>query len=181
MLEVYAEQGWSGFTIHAVATRSKVGKAAIYRRWPSKEVLIVETMMHHHGISTPAPNTGSVRGDLIEVAWNELSTYLRPDGLVILRAQVEAKLYPDILGIAMERWRVFRRDSGREIIRRAIDRGELPQDVDPTLLLDAIGGMIINHFIATPEPRLAELRANGRQLAERVTDFALAGLSSTTH
>jgi AcrR family transcriptional regulator len=177
-LQVYAETGWAGFTIHAVATRSKVGKAAIYRRWESKEDLIADTMMRLH-TGRQVPDTGSLRGDLVETACNELDTYLHPAGLALLRAQVEAKIYPELFGAAMERWRVYRLESGREIVLRAVARGELASGVDGVLLLDAVGGMIINHYIATPVGRMSTLSTKGRELAERIADFALSAVGAT--
>lgn len=41
-LNVLAEVGYDGLTIEAVAARAKVGKATIYRRWPSKVALIID-------------------------------------------------------------------------------------------------------------------------------------------
>ncbi len=173
-LEVYAETGWSGFTIHAVATRAGVGKAAIYRRWPSKEDLIAKAMHTENTYRMIPPDTGNIRDDLTETALNELETYLSSDGIGLLRAQVEAKIYPELLGKAMELWRLHRLVCGREIVNRAIARGELPHDTDVTLLLDAVGGMIINRFIATPPDGIPTLKAKRRKVAERIADFALS-------
>lgn len=174
VLEIYAETGWAGFTLHAAATKAKVGKAAIYRRWDSKEQLIVEAVMSIQ--SGVVPDTGTLRGDLIATVEGELLYYLTPHGLVLLRAQLEAKAYPEVFGAAMERFRRNRNESGRAILMAAEERGELTSDTDSWVILDAIGGMTINHFLATPHGRLSDLRRNRRVFAEAVVDFALRSI-----
>ncbi|WP_344426524.1 TetR/AcrR family transcriptional regulator [Pseudonocardia ailaonensis] len=170
--EVYSETGWAGFTIHAVATRAKVGKAAIYRRWESKEELIVDSITST--LSAQMTHRGSLREDLIAIVQGELAHYLRPvDGLVRLRAQVEAKAYPELFGTAMERYRRRRTDVARRIIAGAVDRGELPPDVDGLLMLDALGGMTLNRYLATPSYALRALERDSRRFAESVVDFVL--------
>ncbi|GAA1827559.1 TetR/AcrR family transcriptional regulator [Pseudonocardia ailaonensis] len=171
--EVYSETGWAGFTIHAVATRAKVGKAAIYRRWGSKEELIADAIVST--VSAPIQDRGSLREDLIAVVQGELAEYLRPaDGLVRLRAMVEAKAYPELFGAAMDRIRRLRTANGRTIVDTARRRGELPTEADGILMLDAIGGMTMNRFLATPSYAMRELQRDSRQFAESVVDYVLA-------
>lgn len=67
-LEVLAECGYEGMTMNAVADKAKVGKAALYRRWPSKENLVLDavTQMKRSQVdSDQLPDTGSLRGDLL--------------------------------------------------------------------------------------------------------------------
>jgi len=45
-LTVYGEVGWAGFTLDRVARRAPVGKAALYRRWPTKEDLLLAALEH---------------------------------------------------------------------------------------------------------------------------------------
>jgi hypothetical protein len=58
-IDVFGELGWAGFTIEAVARRSRVGKAAIYLRWPSKAELLVAALRDRIGPIT-ATDTDSV-------------------------------------------------------------------------------------------------------------------------
>jgi len=64
--ELLVEQGMAGCTIAAVAQRAGVGKGTIYLRWPDRESLIVDALMERL-IDLAPPDTGSVRGDLVEV------------------------------------------------------------------------------------------------------------------
>jgi AcrR family transcriptional regulator len=174
--EVYTETGWAGFSVHAVATRARVGKAAIYRRWLSKEDLIVDAIMSM--ASAPTVDRGSLREDLISIVQGELREYMSPAGLVRLRAQVEAKVYPELFGAAMERFRRLRFNGGQVVINNAVARGELAQSADGIILLDAIGGMTLNHFLATPTYAQRALQRDSRRFAESVVDFVLAALAA---
>jgi AcrR family transcriptional regulator len=175
-LEVYASGGWGSFTIHAVSTRAKVGKAAIYRRWSSKEDLLVAAILSMGTV--PVPNTGSLRGDLIATVRAVLDEYSSARGLVQLRAQVEAKAYPEVFGSAMEAFRRRYLADGRTMLSASIRRGELDGDVDTSQILDAVVGMTINHILAMSNDGLTKLSRDSRRYAESVADFVLKGINS---
>lgn len=62
------EKGYDDFTIEAVADRARTSRAVIYRRWPSKPEVVQAAIVHSwRRERTEVPDTGSVRGDLIEV------------------------------------------------------------------------------------------------------------------
>jgi AcrR family transcriptional regulator len=58
------EVGFGGLTVDAVAHRAGVGKATIYRRWDSKERLVLDALSTEHQ-PLEAPNTGGLRADLM--------------------------------------------------------------------------------------------------------------------
>jgi AcrR family transcriptional regulator len=61
-----SERGYDDLTIDGVATRAGTSRAVLYRRWPSKQELMLATLVHH--VKTDfvvAPDTGSLRGDVI--------------------------------------------------------------------------------------------------------------------
>ena len=73
IVDVLAEQGFSGFTVEEVAARAGVGKATIYRRWSTKEELVLaaaERVMVH----VEPPDTGSLRDDLVGWYWEKFRT-----------------------------------------------------------------------------------------------------------
>lgn len=62
------ERGYDDFTIEAVADRARTSRAVIYRRWPSKPEVVQAAIVHSwRRERTEVPDTGNVRGDLIEV------------------------------------------------------------------------------------------------------------------
>lgn len=65
-LQGVAELGYDRLTMDDIAARAGVGKAAIYRRWPSKAVVVADAIAHwrRRQGSVDPPDTGSLRGDI---------------------------------------------------------------------------------------------------------------------
>ena len=175
-LTLYKELGWAGLTIDGVARAAKVGKAAIYKRWPNKEALIADTLQD---MSAPFPdfgNTGSLRGDLVHLAVAILRFYAQGYGLIVTRVRIEAKLFPEVLGKSLAGWERHSREHGRKIILQAMERNEIPKDVSPALILDLVAGALLNHFLYTPDDKMELLQNNCASYAETVVDFVLRGV-----
>lgn len=175
-LELYAEVGWAGFSLDVVARRARVGKAALYGRWGSKEKLIGAALASWSSQAPSFEESGSLRPDLIRMATTMIEGYLGRRGLVVLRAQVEAKVYPELFGQAMDELQRERTRIGRSVVLRAIERGELPVGTSPALLLDAVAGIVTNHVLTTPASRMSALEARATEYAEQVVDFVLSAL-----
>ncbi|MEA2667350.1 MAG: hypothetical protein QOJ33_284, partial [Chloroflexota bacterium] len=65
---VLETDGLAGMTIEGVAERAGVGKASIYRRWPSKGALAFDAVLDGILATQPTPDTGSLEDDLVHVA-----------------------------------------------------------------------------------------------------------------
>jgi AcrR family transcriptional regulator len=149
--EVLAEQGPAGFTVDAVAARSGCGKATIYRRWPSRAHLLLETT----NLATVAmvdPDTGSVRGDLIALC-KHLTAKMRDTSMGALTAATiaEAAVNPETrtmyAGFVAERRKI-----SQLALTRGIERGELRPDIDLDLVIDMIAGPVFNRVFMTQLP-----------------------------
>src|SRR5262249_61586247 len=62
-----AEVGYEAMSMDAVAARAGVGKATIYRRWSGKAPLVLDTVRARGFQLEEGPDTGGLRGDLIEL------------------------------------------------------------------------------------------------------------------
>jgi AcrR family transcriptional regulator len=176
-LELYGELGWAGFSLDVLARRARVGKAALYSRWGSKERLIVEALASWASDQLGTfHDSGALRRDLINLATRILDGYVGREGLVMLRAQIEAKVYPDLFGQAMEDLGRRRTRIGRAIVLAGIARGELPEGTSPALVLDAVAGIVTNHVLATPAGKLPALAARSGEYAEGIVDFVLSAV-----
>jgi AcrR family transcriptional regulator len=165
----YADQGWAGFSVDAVARQACVGKAAIYLRWPTKEALLVAALTGGVPVAADA-DTGTLRGDLEQLARQLLVHHLGVEGQALRRMGVE---YLTIPGVG-DRWEVHRRaqlTAARAMIRRGIERGEIRADTSPTLLLDTLCGGVAILVTSTPDARRAEIDVEG--YAERIVTFLL--------
>jgi AcrR family transcriptional regulator len=63
VLELTEAEGLGALTIDAIASKAGVSKASIYRRWSSKEDVVVDAMVSLVG-EVPFPDTGDIRADL---------------------------------------------------------------------------------------------------------------------
>lgn len=143
---VYWETGWSGFTIDAVAKTAGVGRAAIYRRWPTKIQLLIAALEQVSPLHDPI-NTGTTRGDLKELTHQLLTGYQSQAGLVALRVALDARVFPELLEPLTRTTSASRFATTRDIVRRAIDRGELPATTNITILLEMLTGAALSHIL----------------------------------
>ena len=95
-VEVLAEKGPAGFTVDAVAARAGCGKATIYRRWPSRANLLLDTA-HRMGLEPALVDTGSLRDDLVQIM-TQLGTKLRDTaaGRILPGVIAEAAVNPEM-------------------------------------------------------------------------------------
>jgi AcrR family transcriptional regulator len=174
VIEVYAELGWAGLTFDEVARRARVGKAALYLRWASKEDLLLDSMASVRVRRVPHTHY-EVRADLSAIAHALLAFYSNPRGLAYLRMYVESRYVPGL----EDRWRKQHTTpmflETRALIHDAIARGELPEGTSPTIVLDALTGAIANHVLSTPTERFAQMQANAPAYVDSVVDLVLAG------
>lgn len=170
-VRLFGATGWSGFTFDAVAREAGVGKAAIYRRWHTKNALLLDSLSTHLDVRHDA-DTGDVRQDLIALASQLMSSYLDDAGAAFMRLAVEAQSV-DAVDDRYRLWSESQKRAAREIVRRAIIRGELPEGTSATLIMDTICGGAINHVTSTPPELRDEVRAGMGSYAQRLVDFVL--------
>jgi AcrR family transcriptional regulator len=72
--QLLAESGLAAMTMEAVAARAGVGKASIYRRWPSKGALAFDATLEEYLAAQPARDAGSLEGDLLATARDWIRT-----------------------------------------------------------------------------------------------------------
>jgi AcrR family transcriptional regulator len=175
-IHVYARDGWTGFTFESVAREAGVGKPSIYRRWQSREGLLVDAL---DAIGFPtASDKGSLRADLLEYAASWVAWYLDHD-----KALADIRLFADCLSNA-ELSRVYDRvlveprvQAARAITRRAQSRGELKHSTAPHAVVELLLGAIQTHYMFTPPEKLPALEATFASYAEMLVDLILEGVS----
>ncbi|WP_209560069.1 TetR/AcrR family transcriptional regulator [Frigoribacterium sp. PvP032] len=156
-IDVLAETGYDGMTIEMVATRAKAGKATVYRRWASKSDLVIDAVACMKAAPGPGsvaelPDTGTLRGDLVAMirphSMQDNEKKLRVmAGIVSLLAD-----NPELaaaVNTAIVRPRV---EVNRRLLQRAIDRGEIPADVDVDNLALLSPSMVAYRTIIMKQP-----------------------------
>jgi AcrR family transcriptional regulator len=171
-LELTASLGVPGLSMDAVATRAGVSKATIYRRWASKEALVLEAWSV---LVQPldVPDTGSLLGDL-RAFLHELADRMAEGdkGAVLPHLLVAARCNPDLAGALRDYLRT-RREPLRQVLARAQRRGEVPARLDLEMLQDCIVGPLLYRVLVTREPV-------DRAFSDDVIGIVLAGLAGQT-
>jgi AcrR family transcriptional regulator len=169
--ELLLVQGLSAVSMDAVAERAGVSKATIYRWWPTKESLALDALFNEWASARPpARDTGSLRGDLLSLLrpWATLASS-RPYGRVIAALITEAQMNPAFAAEYRTRFVEPRREQGREVFRRAIERGEVPADTKIEVGLDMLYGPLYHRLLHGHAP------LNDRFVRD-VVDTALDGV-----
>ena len=170
-LELVVEGGLRGTTIEGIAARAGVGKATIYRRWRTKEELFMEAL---RGVAFPLPDpdTGSLRGDVESIITFTLEHATRKAALLMPRLMVEAADDPELFAVMQEVLIDPRRTLLRTVLRRAVERGEMREDIDPEVAIDLLIGPYIYAVLATG----ADLQEVARRVGPNL-DVTLASLA----
>lgn len=135
-----AEAGYARLSMEGVARRAGVGKAALYRRWSSKQDMLSELIRAAvEDTLPPTPTTGALRTDLRELLGTYRSQLAHPVvssiGLGLL---AETRRESGLAQVLAESVAAPRRAAAAGMLQAAIDRGELPAELDTELALDLL-------------------------------------------
>ncbi|MFP6628973.1 MAG: TetR/AcrR family transcriptional regulator [Myxococcota bacterium] len=139
-LELLAEVGFSAMTVEGVASRAQVGKATIYRRWPSKLPLVVEAFGQLPGFEEV--DTGSLAEDLKKMIRAYLQAFNASPLSAILPSLAGERAHNPELAELFEPVSKGRRQPLVRAFERAVDRSEVPAELDVELAADLVVGPI---------------------------------------
>ncbi len=151
-LELLGERGYSRLTMDEVAQRAHVGKATIYRRWPSKLPLVIDAVRRPADTQIPVPNTGSLDGDVLALIKTFLTALAEPLGIGLARLLADAAPNPGLRHIVYKELIRARQDSLRVVVERAIERGEVDRDADVDMLLELAAAAVLHRLVVSDEP-----------------------------
>lgn len=135
-----AEAGYARMSMESVARRAGVGKAALYRRWPSKQAMVTELVRSKvTDTLPPTPATGALHTDLRELLATFRSQLANPLLARIAAGLLAEASHDDALTEALYAGVTApRRAAARTVLQGAIDRGELPPGLDLDLGTDLL-------------------------------------------
>ncbi|KKD09063.1 TetR/AcrR family transcriptional regulator [Streptomyces sp. WM6386] len=144
-LEQLSTVGWKGLTMEGVAAGAQTGKAAVYRRWPSKEDLVADALQAALPIIETAPDLGGVREDLLELCRQAREAMYSRPGFAIRAVihecdPIQAERFHGVIfdGVVEPTIRLL-----REVITRGIKRQEVRSDAANSYVFDAIPAMMM--------------------------------------
>jgi AcrR family transcriptional regulator len=146
--ELLAEKGLADITIEQVAARAHVGKASVYRRWSSKGSLAFDAFESEFLARQPLPDTGALRGDLLAALRSWVRTVRdTPTGRTLRGLIAEVQRDPALEDIWRDRFIGPVRAQYRQMVERAIARGEIPTTTDPDLVMDLLYGAAYHRLL----------------------------------
>ena len=167
-IDALVADGIDQVSIADIAAKAGVHETSIYRRWGTKETLIVDALFARTEHDLPIPDTGSLRGDLIAAIRSLAELLSSPIGALIAGASALTVDNPD-LAASRDRYWASRFALADNVIRRAVERGELPPGAQPRPAMDMLAGALHMRAILTHEPLEPDL-------PERLADVVLFGL-----
>ncbi|QPP08950.1 TetR/AcrR family transcriptional regulator [Streptomyces bathyalis] len=156
-LEELAEEGFEGATMEGIAERAHTGKSSIYRRWQTKQELVLDALRQGlPRLGDPLPDTGSLRGDLLYLLTRMAGVLDAPPGRA-LRGMIVDGRHPALVSAIDERLIQPRIQLIVDVLRRAADRGEISAAA-PVLLAGTAGpAMVVQEQLLRGRP-LSEAR-----------------------
>lgn len=167
--ELIIERGFDGMTVDDVAERAHVGKATVYRRWPSKSDLAVASLRSVMRVERSDPDTGSIVSDLREAIRASVTFGGTEAGRAFMKMCIAESArdsrIAQLVGAAL----------GEQLgwltgaVEKAIARGEVRDDVRAGLVHDWVSGHLMNLVVTDrPTPSEAEI--------EELLRFGLRGV-----
>jgi len=138
-VELAGEVGVSRLSMDDVAVRAKVSKATIYRRWASKEALVLDALRNAM-VPIEEVDTGSLRGDLEHYLGELVNRFHSGKMRDVLPHLIGVATHDANLRCSLDDYMQTRRVPLRLILDRAFERGELSADTDLDVLIDVIIG-----------------------------------------
>jgi AcrR family transcriptional regulator len=152
------EVGYTAFSVEGVAARARTGKASIYRRWPTKQHLVMDALCAE--LPTPAQCGMDLELDDSVTTFDALRMIASAIGRVItspagdaMRAiKCEAAADPELAQLIDERFQAPRREFLLQLLRRGVARGEVRPGADTALVADVVPAVLSHRVILQREP-----------------------------
>ncbi|HQU26360.1 MAG TPA: TetR/AcrR family transcriptional regulator [Acidimicrobiales bacterium] len=146
-LRLLAQIGYDRLTVDAIATSAGAGKATIYRRWSGKAELVVDALLSHKP-HLEAPDTGSLRGDLRELALRASAHTGEPlDSSVMVGLASALPRDPDLRAAFEERLVEPHRRVLATVFERAVARGEIAPVANVDLVVSLIPALVLYRLL----------------------------------
>jgi AcrR family transcriptional regulator len=152
ILHLLAQVGYGALTMDAVASEAGVGKATIYRRWRTKQDLVVDTISDLNRDVACPPDTGSLEGDLRQMLRSMVAVITGPTGAATLSLLSTVPHQPALADAFRNGPLAVWRESFDQIWQRAEQRGEIPQGVSASVLGETTSALLVQRWLLTGRP-----------------------------
>jgi AcrR family transcriptional regulator len=144
--------GYVGLTMEGVAACAQTGKAALYRRWPRKEDLVVDALEHALPSPTDLPDHGDVRDDLLDLLRRMTAMLNSPAGCALQCLMSETERDESFARLLHERVKEPRKRMFLDLLVRAADRGQVRPSAATQLMAEVGPALVMQRFLADGPP-----------------------------
>ena len=149
ILRLLAEVGYGALTMDAVAAEAGVGKATIYRRWRTKEDLVVDTISDLHRGEALPPDTGSLEGDLRSLLHSLVAVITSETGSATLSLLSTVPHHPALAQAFREGPLGVWRNAFADVWARAEQRGEVRAGMAGSTLAETTTALLVQRWLLT--------------------------------
>ncbi|MFJ8016849.1 TetR/AcrR family transcriptional regulator [Streptomyces sp. NPDC096339] len=144
-LEQLSTVGWNALTMEGVAAGAQTGKAAIYRRWPSKADLVADVLRSGLPPIGAIPDRGSIREDLFLLCVRMRDVMSSRAGLALRSVLHECDhTHADrFQGVIWSGLHEPAQERIRELLARGIERGDVRPDAIGPYVVDVIPALLM--------------------------------------
>ncbi|AVH98773.1 MULTISPECIES: TetR-like C-terminal domain-containing protein [Streptomyces] len=175
--DLLLSEGYEQLTIARVAAAAQVAETTVYRRWRSKTHLAADALSELVRVENPVPDTGTLEGDLRALLTQVVALVERPEVRRVILAVVSLAADDAEVVRAKNAFWEERFTGSATLVRRAVERGELPADTDPDELIEDLAAPVYFRLLVTG-------RSLDSAFVERSVELALSrqgtGPASTT-
>jgi AcrR family transcriptional regulator len=152
VLDELIENGYAGTTVERIAARAGVAKTTVYRRWGGLNGLLADLMAQYAAREIPVPDTGGFDSDLRVLA-REIVASLQPAGIrAVFGSIVASAIQDEATREVLSRFIAARIATMTVIVRRASERGDLPDGIDATEVLQIVTAQIYYRLFIIGDP-----------------------------
>jgi len=152
ILRLLADVGYGALTMDAVASEAGVGKATIYRRWRTKQDLVVDTISDLNRAEAVTPDTGTIEGDLRTVMHQMVSMITGPTGAATLALLSTVPHQPALADAFRNGPLAVWRDTFEGVWRRAEERGEVRPGLHGSIVAECTSALMVQRWLLTGGP-----------------------------
>ncbi len=153
-----SEVGYTAFSVEGVAARARTGKASIYRRWPTKQGLVMDALCQR--LPTPAEcglelhlsDSVTTVAALRVLARRITSTLTGPAGDAMRAIKCEAVTDPELDRAVDDRFQAPRRAAMLALLERGVARGEVRPDAVTPIVADVLPAILTHRIVMQREP-----------------------------
>ena len=169
--EMLLEVGFMDLTIEGVAAKAKVGKPTIYRRWKTKAALAMDAFLEVINPEITFPDTGSVKEDFREQMLKLVKLMNSSRGEVLASVIGCGQADEELIAAFRENWLIPRRKDAKQIFQRGVERGELKEEINAEVAIDALYSPLFYRLLLKHQPLTNEF-------VDELVDVVIRGLEN---